>query len=694
MSLEVKMKDSDFLQMIIKENGMWFKTASQGGNSLMRATSNSLYFTDIYHEDIQRRVIEYFLENLGKIKFNFFICKDSNWVKLFVQHPALPEFEQANLELISCFFKTRLKLYYINNGVLCSDIYYAKTHPSIRILKLTDNNYVALFSEEFQNNAAFAQNIVLSIIDCALDRRSWVYREMNNEKFIALEYETWRRQSSPNRNRLLMKAIPSFESKKEDFNNFFKYSIGNGSTNDGDSSQKGNIGSEIVLALKNRRNNPVVRSDVQSVDRKAQLLEKALERMKEQEVSDKKVSEANFDNIYSLIINEDFESQYDKVPMIGSFIHFLSENKNEENSDSNNHNKEFSPDFEETVLNPKDNNKDHNNLSPARSLPNHRAFNIDDELDEDDEKKPNYHRHYQNYDSKYGVSKSRDSSAKVEKQSRRSNSDYFQFSDPKSSIKSPLEDFGNSCNKNVQNIIDSLSRPQMHHSQSVPNLDQQKDQLPTQQEDSSLQTGNSDQAEDPQTDQTVGTKTEDIDSSLFKKPKETESLAPQKTTLRQKMQEKMKGKKIEEFNASMQSLPNSESPVKNPQDPNHFSRLLPFSSAYDYSQGQLLFSNSDDRHPNSKTTFASKLDPEYHTGILKFFDDKNGFGFITMEDNGVLEDVFVYRSEFDKAKISMDIVRLIKSGIVLSFSFQITRYSGKYKDSKKATSLRLLNDLA
>jgi len=693
MNLEVQMKDSDLLQLIIRENGMWFKTASQGSNSLMRATSNCLYFTDVYHEEIQRRVIEFFLENLGKIKFNFLFCKDVNWVRLFVQHPALPEFEQANLELISCFFRIRLKLYYINNGVLCSDIYYTKTKPIIRVLKLIDNNYAALFSEKFHEHAIFAQNIALSIIDCALDRRLWAYRESNNEAFIAFEYETWRHESSPGPDKCRMKPKPPLAVKNNDFNNFFKYSIGNGSINDGDLSLKRNIGSEIVQSLKSRRNNQPIRSNAQTLDRKTQLLEKALERLKQQEAAEKNVLEANLENLYSLIINEDFESQYDKIQMIGSFIHFLSESKNDDSGDSNNQNKDFSPDFEETVLNQKDNDGSHN-MSPTRSLPNHRASNIDDDLDEDDEQRSNYHRIYANYDSKYGVSKSRDGSAKIEKQSRRSNSKFFQFSDPKSSIKSPLENFGDSSDKNVQNIIGSLSRPQMQHSQSVPNLDQQKEQSPTQQNNPSFFTGNSSQADDPQTDQTVGTNTEDIDSSLFKKPKETESLPPKKTLLRQKMQEKMKGKKIEEFNASRHSLPDLDSPVKPQQPFTNFSELPPYGLSYGHLHAQPAYLNTEDKHTHLKHNYASRLDSQYHTGILKFFDEKNGFGFITIEENGVLEDIFVYRSEFDKAKISIDIVRLIKSGIVLSFSFQITRYSGKYKESKKATSLRLLNDLA
>ena len=81
-------------------------------------------------------------------------------------------------------------------------------------------------------------------------------------------------------------------------------------------------------------------------------------------------------------------------------------------------------------------------------------------------------------------------------------------------------------------------------------------------------------------------------------------------------------------------------------------------------------------------------DERVFQGRLKFFDDKNGFGFITvLHQSRSNEDIFVYRNEFEKSGIDIDAVKSAKQGGVIEFSFQIARYFGKYKESKKAINI-------
>lgn len=86
------------------------------------------------------------------------------------------------------------------------------------------------------------------------------------------------------------------------------------------------------------------------------------------------------------------------------------------------------------------------------------------------------------------------------------------------------------------------------------------------------------------------------------------------------------------------------------------------------------------------------LEEEPRTGILKFFDEKNGYGFITVKDVSNQFDIFVYRKDLLKAKIKMDTIRQVKKGIVLTFSFQICHYVGRHNASRKAKNIKLCTE--
>ena len=94
--------------------------------------------------------------------------------------------------------------------------------------------------------------------------------------------------------------------------------------------------------------------------------------------------------------------------------------------------------------------------------------------------------------------------------------------------------------------------------------------------------------------------------------------------------------------------------------------------------------------PKEKKKKKSSGESRVYRGSMKFFDEKNNFGFLSTTINGKLEDVFVYRSEFDQAGIEMSTVRMAKHGTILTFEFNLAFYYGKYQRSKKALNLRLV----
>ena len=78
-----------------------------------------------------------------------------------------------------------------------------------------------------------------------------------------------------------------------------------------------------------------------------------------------------------------------------------------------------------------------------------------------------------------------------------------------------------------------------------------------------------------------------------------------------------------------------------------------------------------------------------YTGVFKFFDEKNNFGFITLIDYPTV-DVFVFGSEFQKAKIPLSVIKAAKYGHVVKFQFEIVFYWGRHGKSKKAVNIRLM----
>jgi len=84
------------------------------------------------------------------------------------------------------------------------------------------------------------------------------------------------------------------------------------------------------------------------------------------------------------------------------------------------------------------------------------------------------------------------------------------------------------------------------------------------------------------------------------------------------------------------------------------------------------------------------LDKKIRTGYVKFFDDKNNFGFmnLTVEPFG---EVFVFGREFEKANIGPDVVALASNNAEVTFKFRVMYYMGKHGESKKAVNIRLSN---
>ena len=148
MNFKPTHEERRYMRQVVKENDMWIKNAGEDHCALMRAISNSIHFTDVRHKEIQKMVVEYFINNLATQDYKYLKRKDKNSIQRFTSNPELEEFTNLNLEIVSILYQARFKLFFIQDDTLCCLQFFKKTHHSYGIFKFADNLYAAVFDKE------------------------------------------------------------------------------------------------------------------------------------------------------------------------------------------------------------------------------------------------------------------------------------------------------------------------------------------------------------------------------------------------------------------------------------------------------------------------------------------------------------------------------------------------------------------
>lgn len=78
----------------------------------------------------------------------------------------------------------------------------------------------------------------------------------------------------------------------------------------------------------------------------------------------------------------------------------------------------------------------------------------------------------------------------------------------------------------------------------------------------------------------------------------------------------------------------------------------------------------------------------YFVGQLKFFDETQKYGFLTLDADGT--DLFVHYDDLLRSGITVNELRVAKL-CKFKFAFQCSSYYGKYKLSKKAVNIIIVN---
>ena len=157
-----KLSDVTHIQQLLLQKDLWLKKSSEGANSLFRAISVCLYFTERYEEVIRKLVISFFYQGYAPSFKNEIQLKMKD---RYLQNVSLFEFEPLNLEIISCLFNVEINMFYLQDQQLKVDCYKPESQLHIKLVRISEMNYAALFSRPQKEIYSFVQNIVLSLVE-------------------------------------------------------------------------------------------------------------------------------------------------------------------------------------------------------------------------------------------------------------------------------------------------------------------------------------------------------------------------------------------------------------------------------------------------------------------------------------------------------------------------------------------------
>lgn len=572
--------DPDFFHEALRMSGYWYKRSPEGRQSLMRALSNALYFTEIYHDEIQRKIIRFYISNHSYKGFQEYL-KTVQSVRLFIENPSLPQFETLNLLIFAHMIRQRVKLYYSDSISLCSQILYSKTPQTLKIVRLFDNHYSALFRNSFEPAAAFIQNILLNIIDSLPGRPRRMLKDFNSGQYINFEFERWISASS-----LSIHDIQSNDQQAQP--------------------------DETPAVEQSSKQDSSLANEILSLFRKRKQLSDF-----DQCIS--QIEDQYNDALKILVANNDLESPEDLIMLL-----MLSDERLSANDPSNRFIINgatirdmpldiFDTEASSVPLSGED-------FSPEVSQREQKCQVLD---------APGLQRFQL---SRCSLSPDKTDIGEFESK-RPEGSQFGKISLGHVRCRGSSEGFGSLMANKVSESITSPLDEEALNKKSSP-LNGPPAAQHSQQED---------------------------------------NLQQEKLSLKDKVKKKLTKKDIEPFFTP------------------------PATDSVPMQGGGLIRSNRElgvvsnfEPQQRGQSIPRESMDQKIYQGTLKFFDEKNNFGFITTLFGDSWEDIFVYGTEFQKSGISLDYIQTAKFGNVINLRFNVAIYFGKYKQSKKATNIVLL----
>jgi len=179
------------LDEILQINDFIRVTLPQNGNNLFHALSFGLYQTTKKHDVLKNicigKVQLTYLYSFGAKKVNKRVTDFTEYVK----NPLLPTYERATLEMLAELLDIKIKIYYLNHTSLCVDIYNSKGLKNIKLVKVHDFHYEPLLAQKGFRTTAFVQNLVLNIVNSAINNKNSGPNNLSDNVLINYEFKSW-----------------------------------------------------------------------------------------------------------------------------------------------------------------------------------------------------------------------------------------------------------------------------------------------------------------------------------------------------------------------------------------------------------------------------------------------------------------------------------------------------------------------
>jgi hypothetical protein len=209
--------DRRLVEMLLHQNRYWCRLPRSDDHGLMRAVSIVLYFTEVYHTEIQNRVLEFSLNNSSSTSSKIFESTSKELLAEFLTAPHGQKFDALNLQIVCSLYKTRFKLYYVENDGLCSEAFYPRTKLIHRVFRLPSGQYAAVFPERLKPAYELGKVIIKKIVYQVTSRRKDTPRkESYDEQARSQSPRTLEGDPSAPERRNLNESISENSSDKKD----------------------------------------------------------------------------------------------------------------------------------------------------------------------------------------------------------------------------------------------------------------------------------------------------------------------------------------------------------------------------------------------------------------------------------------------------------------------------------------------
>jgi hypothetical protein len=168
------------LDLLLHKNDFWRRDVANGEPSIFQAASLAVYFTEVHHSAIKDRVFQQLKLQSGNEPTLELLAIDHKVKSADVHLPTNGDFERSVFEILQNLFKTRFKLYFVQDEILCSRTYGPRSTLIYRLVRTSDYIYAALFPKNLKPLAQFCHKIVHLIIQSVSDNSQCLNSKAEN----------------------------------------------------------------------------------------------------------------------------------------------------------------------------------------------------------------------------------------------------------------------------------------------------------------------------------------------------------------------------------------------------------------------------------------------------------------------------------------------------------------------------------